>query len=164
MGGGGWGSPWREIYGAVARKGYTCCDIFHISTYTITGNRRNIYFRKQVVFFSKDWFENALVCIQPPSPQTKSGRFCLRGAGDAAERKLLQKNVWYGSGSPCIWNPTLRLSNEQVRASPGTPVLHINLPLKTLNELILALGPTPAPRLCECIGGFIIGVVVAVAA
>lgn len=32
-----------------------------------------------------------------------------------------------------IWNPTLRLSNEQVRTSPGTPVLHMNLPQKTLN-------------------------------
>ena len=34
----------------------------------------------------------------------------------------------------------------------------------TVRELILALGPTPPPRRCECVSGFIIGVVVAVVA
>ena len=96
--------------------------------------------------------------------QAKIAFFSHKRQTEQLKESFYKKMVWYGSGSPCIWNPTLRLSNEQVRASPGTPVLHINLPLKTLYELILALGPTPAPRLCECISGFSIGVVVAVAA
>ena len=44
-----------------------------------------------------------------------------------------KKKVWYGPSSPCIWDPTLRLSKEQVGTSPETPVLHMNLPQKTLN-------------------------------
>ena len=42
--------PRREIFGAFARKGYTWYDI---STYTITGHRRNVCWKASDFFLRK---------------------------------------------------------------------------------------------------------------